>query len=265
MSVLWSQSPQLFARLFLLSVFSHQVLCLEGTKLCATSLSPHHLETTCSNENAPMIRSRRLGTRTWRESHLLGQGRTNRTGRKLVKNAFALALCSKSDFSAPFQSLLSVCHEQMTSVTCDAGQGQPPYGSHTLSSTGLPGPCLFQSLCVPCQTFIAHCHCVLSPVSSIAQQWTAAGPCPRCCSRCAVSKAPCPVLKLSANGRHVDDVIRNLVNVTVVLPECHLALTWLLFHFGWALLSVCSKTMLMGPSRAHRVATAGKKGHFFWV
>lgn len=109
-------------------------------------------------------RGRRLGMRTWRENYIPDQGRTNRSWGELVKNAFALPLCLKSGFSAPFQSLLSVCHEQMTSVTCDAGQGQSPYGSHTLSSTSLPGLCLFQSLCVPCQTLTTHRHCVLSPV-----------------------------------------------------------------------------------------------------
>lgn len=169
MSVLWSQSPQSFARLFLLSAFAHQVLRL-ADKSCVRKAC--HLITwgQPAAPKPPMNRGRRLGMSSWRENHFLDQGRTNRTWGELVKNVSALALCSKSDFSAPFQSLLSVCHGQMTSVTCDAGQGQSPYGSHTLSSTSLPGPCLFPSLCVPCQTFTAHRRCVLSPFSSLALQ-----------------------------------------------------------------------------------------------
>lgn len=56
------------------------------------------------------------------------------------ENTFVLFPPRKSDFPAPFHSLLSVCQEQMTSVTCGVGQGQSPYGCHTLSSTILPIP-----------------------------------------------------------------------------------------------------------------------------
>lgn len=67
-------------------------------------------------------------------------------------------------------------------------------------------------------------------------------------------KSPWSVSKLPANGKNVDDVIRNQMNVTVMLPKYNLALIWLLFHFGWALLSVCSKTMLMNLSNVHNAA-----------
>lgn len=59
-------------------------------------------------------------------------------------------------------------------------------------------------------------------------------PFPRWCWCCAVWKAPWSALKLPANGKNVNDMIRNLLNVTVVFPEYHLAFTWLLYHFGWA-------------------------------
>ena len=115
------------------------------TEPSVESLSPHHLWTLCNSRNPA---EQKVGDVEVLAGHEDMKGpprpwpRQNSTepGVKLVGNASALPLCWKPDFSAPFHSLLSIRHEQMTSVTCEAGQGQPPYGSHTLSSTSLSFP-----------------------------------------------------------------------------------------------------------------------------
>lgn len=70
------------------------------------------------------------------------------------ENTFVLFPLRKSDFPAPFHSLLSVCQEQMTSVTCGVGQGQSPYGCHTF----------FQhhpAYSSHCTSFAKNLHCVV--------------------------------------------------------------------------------------------------------
>lgn len=178
-----------------------------ATEPSVETLSPHHLRILCNSRNPaeqkvgdvevlPGHEDMKEPPRPWPRQN------STEPGVKLLGSASALPLCWKPDFSAPFHSLLSICHEQMTSVTCEVGQGQSPYASHTLSSTSLPFPVAAPALPNIYST---------SPLHSL----------PALIFRAVVNHG----LTLFLGGadavltKNVDDVIRNLVNVTVMLPE----------------------------------------------